>query len=309
MSTQDWKASGEELELFHDAASAATTRVRQVLIVMSTASIIMFAAEWNTFSFGWMSWRAKVSTGVEVWLTYQEDEKERKRWDAVRAKVESKSATPVEQEQLKHWETFRALGEKYAGRVFLPLPQVKEQAKKHREAMVESAAVIKIPFFGIVLDANDSTLIGGFTLCIIMMWLRLSLWRQCSNLSIAFSQAAATGRLQFSYRYLAMQQVLSVPPATADADRARRPKHGAPPYLFLLPAIVQAVALVNDLVTFDLVSRDDTFWHALLQTLVGFGFLAVLIHLTLHCLKLRAEGTRIWQLYFARLGPGAEVPQ
>jgi hypothetical protein len=297
-----WRPNDDELVHFLDAVSASATRVRQVLIVMSTASIIVFAAVWNSVEFSWLRWRGEVATTLEIWTTYQQDDKEKKRWDAQKEKAASGQATKVEREQLATWQKKLATGEKYAGGAFLPLTQIKELAKKQREMVLDSATVIRIPFFGVVIDSNDTTLVGGFTLVIILMWLRLSLWRQCSNLSMAFSQAETVHRLEFAYRYVSMQQVLSVPPPTADGDRRTRPKHGAPPILFWLAAIVQAIALAFDLMTFDAVRHETTTYvHAVVQTIVAGYLLAVIIVLTLQCHQLRNEVNTIWHGYFAKL--------
>jgi hypothetical protein len=301
MSAAAWTPTEGELVHLLNATNASANRVRQVLIVMATASIIIFVGVWNTLEFSWMRYRAIAPTNVELWVAYRQDPAEKKRWDDLKDKAKSGKASTEEQDRLARWEKRVAAGEKLANGVEPPLAQIREAAKNARESIQESAGTLKIAFFGIVIDANDISLLGGLTFCVIMMWLTLSLWRQCSNLRMAFFQAAAADKLQFAYRYVAAEQVLHVPPPTHDGVVGVKPPHGAPSLLFWLPAFVQAAALVNDLCTFHVVSGEETVWHAAVQTLAAAVLLALIIILTLRCWYLRNQGRATWQEYYRRL--------
>ena len=107
---------------------------------------------------------------------------------------------------------------------------------------------------------------------------------------------------------LSTQQVLSVPQTTPDGERDQRPAHGAPLIFFSLPVIVQLGAVLNDLFSFDVVTKGPSpLIHAILQTLVVVAFLWTLIILARDCGRLRVDWRRIWEEYFARLSttPGS----
>lgn len=296
-----WKPSDDELVHILDATNASVHRVRQVLIVMSTASIVVFAAVWNSLDFSWMRWRGAVAESREVWASYHQDANEKQRWDALRKKVADGKADPGDRSRLEAWEKKLADGEKYSAKTTLPLAQLREAAKKARDTIDDSAKTIRIPFFGVAVDINDTTIIGAFTLLIIMMWLRLALWRQCSNLNIAFFQANEAKRLEFAYRYASMQQVLTIPPRTADSSRRGRAPYGAPSILFCLPSTVVLLALINDLYSFKAVADLGKHTHAVVQTIFAGIFLAALLYLTFRCHMLRRESKRTWEHYFGKL--------
>ena len=81
--------------------------------------------------------------------------------------------------------------------------------------MQRSASEVKytarVPFFGIAFDINDIGILGGFSLWIILILLRLSLRQQIISLRIGFKAAFACDQEIDFYQILATRQVFVFP--------------------------------------------------------------------------------------------------
>ena len=75
----------------------------------------------------------------------------------------------------------------------------------------QSAYLIRVPFFGIAFEVNDLGFLGGITFVILLIWFILSLWTEVNNLQFIVITAPQE-HVQFCYHFLAMQQVLTIPP-------------------------------------------------------------------------------------------------
>lgn len=75
----------------------------------------------------------------------------------------------------------------------------------------ETKYMVRVPFFGVALDINDIGFMGGVSLCIILLLLRLSLRSQIVSLRIGFKAAIAAGREESFYDILASRQMFVFP--------------------------------------------------------------------------------------------------
>jgi hypothetical protein len=91
------------------------------------------------------------------------------------------------------------------------------------EAMTKTAAenkyTVHVPFFGIAFDVNDIGILGGFSLWIVLILLRLSLRSQIVSLRIGFKEAFERNEERYFYEILAAQQVFVFPPLRHDKQR------------------------------------------------------------------------------------------
>jgi hypothetical protein len=92
----------------------------------------------------------------------------------------------------------------------------RERLSTLSELMNRSASEIKytvrVPFFGVALDVNDIGFLGGFSLWIVLIMLRLSLRSQIVSLRVGFKKAFASGQGPDFYDLLAARQVFVFPP-------------------------------------------------------------------------------------------------
>jgi hypothetical protein len=83
------------------------------------------------------------------------------------------------------------------------------------DALLRSAAetkyTVRVPFFGVALDINDIGLLGGLSLLVILIMLRLSLRNQIVSLRVGFKAARASDQERWFYEILAARQVFVFP--------------------------------------------------------------------------------------------------
>jgi len=195
----------DEIKLYLEATEASSTRVRQVMIVMITVTVIVFTAMWNASE--WSSWgllREKIFVNVEEWLKLSDD-----RHKEIEQKYNNKLANDEEKKEYLKYEIARNFVKNDPD---ISYEDAKNIAEKWQDFKINNISVLHLPFFGIVIDVNDVLIIGGFSIWVVFLWLRLSLWRHYSNLYSTFLQAKDKGLLEICFRYLSMQQVLSIPP-------------------------------------------------------------------------------------------------
>ena len=89
--------------------------------------------------------------------------------------------------------------------------RLEDELADYRKVAVEQVSFVHIPFFGAVFDHNDMGMFGGFTVAVLLLWLRYSLARELSNLKLIFENPALRENRRRCYELLAMQQVLTVP--------------------------------------------------------------------------------------------------
>lgn len=96
----------------------------------------------------------------------------------------------------------------YEGAVELSKDFLDESIK----AYVENAYLIRVPFFGVAFDINDLGAIGGLSLIVILLMLRLNLRNFIVSLRIGFKAARNARRYDDFYDILAGRQLFAFPP-------------------------------------------------------------------------------------------------
>ena len=102
----------------------------------------------------------------------------------------------------------------YEGAVELSNNFLQESIK----AYVENAYLIRVPFFGVAFDINDLGAIGGLSLIVILLMLRLNLRNFIVSLRIGFKAARKARLYEDFYDILAGRQLFAFPPVE-DADQ------------------------------------------------------------------------------------------
>jgi hypothetical protein len=181
-----------DVEKYIAAVVSSISRVRVVILVLITASVLSFTTYWR-FTGTWLDKRIAI------------------RKDALTLFEEGQSPQrPSELENHERGKMFldaRGLDVNNNSHKALIVDEIKELEKMSRER-----DIVHVPFFGIEVETNDVTLFSGFTFVVGLLWLRFSLLREMHNLKLAFMRAKECGMMRLSYELLAMQQVLSAYP-------------------------------------------------------------------------------------------------
>jgi hypothetical protein len=317
------------LRPFIEATIAASSRFRRVLIVVIIASILGFGAFWNSRKGSWINSRVN--------FVYQANDcfdlKTKK--DQLEGRVDTKSRDLAEAENKlktnldetekarieKERDTLKSekdvllneikklddnLSKNYAkeadwlkARDITNKDQLNLITQRLENARLEYVSLVRIPFFGIVFDVNDLGLLGGFTFVVVLMWFRFSLWREYYNLRTTFREAKSE-HLKFCYRTLAMNQVLTVPPALSQNQPQEKPWGKVVRVLYFLPLAVQLIILGHDLWTFEdgrLVNEFNTIFGT--SASLCFGVLSGM--LTYWCYRLSDEIDKEWDEAFHKI--------
>lgn len=311
------------LEPFIEATITAATRFRQVLIVLITASVLAFGAFWNARQGSWLNSRVEMARKGKKYLAAK-DTLELIEADLEKLKLEKlkEETSPVPKEKeaerkafderLKALEERRGKLEHQRAQVQKDIGATNSDVKRWTDelykfnnegqiipfierleaARVESVILLRIPFFGVVLDINDLGLIGGFTFVVILMWFRFSLWREYYNLRATFKEAKSE-HLTFCYKSLAMRQVLTVPPTLSRRQPPQKPSGKIVRSLYFLPVLVQSTLFIFDLRTREfgmVISKSNT----RISILMCAFFLILTSLLTYWCLRLSMKIDKKW---------------
>jgi hypothetical protein len=265
--------------LYIEAATSASDRVRTVLIVMVTASVLAFVGFINSSPRGgWLDHRINI------------------RKDALRLfdpafDPNSPNLTPEEKERYSR-------AKKYLDNAKLDVrnaddkKQVEGEVTELRKVRIEKIRLIQLPFFGAAFDMNDMGIFAGITFAVVLFWLRYSLARQLTNFRMAFKVAEGDReQLKVCYDLLGMKQMLTIPPMPGEKWR-RLWSFGAK-LLFLIPVFILA-----NLLKLNWQSREagkllsPVLMSKLLQ--VNAAAVVVCLILTLACLYLSWQSDKVW---------------
>ena len=263
-----------ELKEYIEAFTASSRRARYTLLIAIIASVLDFAAFWNSRQGSWVNQRLHLTKIAFVACPFS--------WsDSVR-----KSLSPEDRDLFAQSYSFDTV------RHFHSCPQLGGVLKELETIQTEDVNLIRVPFFGIVFDVNDLGILGGLTFVIILLWFRFGLARELDNFKLAIDTARETGQLLPCYRLLEMHQVLSIPPTHRGNDH--RFWRYLPLVLFFLPLVMSSVVLVHDAIT---VKYGWSISHFNTKVLFSVSLLclAAVVILTFECLRLSREMHRLWK--------------
>lgn len=318
----------EHLQPYMEATIAASARFRRVLIVVIISSVLAFSAFWNARAGSWLNSRAEfLRTAQRVQASEEADAElakcqrelnEIEKGLAVEVSAGAKAALLKDQQRLN--EEKQQLTQKIdelktylKDRELEPVQnwikangitssrQIEMISDPLTRALTNYVVLFHIPFFGAIFDVNELGLIGGFTFVVVLMWFRFTLWREYYNLCSTFEACGSDDQdFEACYKYLAMNQVLTVPPTLFTREPRERPWGKIVRLLYLLPVLVQLAVVVNDCITFHngwLINKPNT----IVSIAASFCFLAVTALLTFWCFRLSAEIDGEWDAAHARL--------
>ncbi len=224
MSTPNPQPNPLDIQDFLEATGDSSKRTRTVAILLIVASVMILAGLLNSLDHSWMHARV-MEFGV-----LDSEYVAKKIGEMPDAKLTADSLATV-------WgvSTYESAVEVYANRHLAFYRAL-------CAAYVDSGFLLRVPFFGFVLDVNDLGLVGGIALLILLGVYQLAVSREIDNLAISFREAK--GRERQLYLLLAMRQVFTIP-QSAFIKKGFFLRH-APKAILLLPVLAQGSVVGHD---------------------------------------------------------------
>jgi hypothetical protein len=280
----------EKLKPYLDAVSESASRVRKLIFVIITASVLFFIPEWNEFPTNWGNSRIEiVRAGLKYWG-----------WSpSVRQGLATDDPAALD---------LFDRSQRYAD--LKGIESTNELTKELEMLQGQRGYVIGIPAFDVVIQTNDIGIFSGFSFVVLLVMLRMSVSRALSNLKMTFARTLEDDMKEDRklreelYNLLSMQQVLTVPPA----KHLKRPSalwiYLAKAFIFL-PFLVQMTIACNDVYTYKvgLILNPTSTGIALLGNMLFLGFV---IMLTGAYLNLSFDYDKVFRKQFKMIFPSAQ---
>jgi len=266
-----------------EAAAESSRRGRTALLVLIVASGVATAAAYNAAPYNWIAARQRVLADVVRW------------WPEL---AEGDSVAP------RQWPDSAQAAFARAHRFVVarfPAPYtrdsigfsiMREELSVIEQARVQNVILLKVPFFGVVLDINNLGLLAGFSFSVILFWFFFSLSTELRNVKDTFEHASAIGQRQLCVRLLAMRQVFTLPPHDSGSGKT------------LLALVIRGLLLLPVLIQLYIVRRDFLTSHfgrsispeaTNLTLSAGTGFLLLLVVLAVLCLLRSISIDALWR--------------
>jgi hypothetical protein len=248
----------DKLKPYLEAVSESAARVRKIIFVIITASVVFFIPEWNTLPSNWGSARLETAkAAIKYWGWHEEVRKGLKDAD------------------LDLFDRSRQFAE------HLPALTTNEITAHIEKLENQKNYTVGIPVFGVTIQTNDLGIFCGFTFVVLLAMLRMSMARGLANLKMTFAHAEDKKE---AYNLLCMQQVLTVPPDACCETPSRLWAWLTKSFIFL-PLFVQLTIAWNDIATYQigLILSPSATGITVLGNVLFLGFV---IMLTFACLKL-----------------------
>jgi len=258
------------------AATESSARSRRILVLLLIASILVFIAFWNQCDSSWARTHVQWAEEIETLIRQRQDQ-------ALPKQLSDKQKRILARAEDYHIEN---------------TGDAQHFHEHLLDLMAERIIYVRIPILGIEFDINDLGIFSGITLTVLLLWCRFSLWHEKRNLELCMNESTSENRKSV-YRYLAMRQLLTIPPKLADE----------PPtkiwgflvlVLFCLPALV-----------YSLVVGDDVLFSGGLPKMKGLAteliceilFLVVIVALTSLCVQLLLAIHETWGRFVEDVRP------
>ncbi|MEA2415490.1 MAG: hypothetical protein QOI58_2147 [Thermoanaerobaculia bacterium] len=205
------------------AAIAATNRTRTVTMALVVASVILAIGVLNSLYHSWMGTRLLACADPDANYV-----------------IETIGQPPIAAVSLRDKQPYKHARELYEDRYQTLYTAL-------TKSYVDTSFAIRVPFFGVAIDANDFGVVGGIGFFIILVMFDFSVRRETANLEVGFAHAKEEGNIAAFYDVLSMHQLFTLPP------RSNAPAHGLtgslPKVICCLPFVVQATIAAHDFAT------------------------------------------------------------
>lgn len=251
------------LQQYMDAVQEASNRTRQILIVMIVASILVFAAFWNTREDGWVNSRLKEATL------------------AVDNLGDAKTMEAKTLPALYKLQWIQKIRAEQVSQIQVPVIGISFDVN-------DLGMLGGFAFIVLLIWINYS------------VWHQSTNLKLAFNFAKKLDKDEPTNLLYYTYQNLAMRQVLTIPPKPA-TERTSEGKlktwlQKASKLLYALPLIVQTIVVGHDWITTDIGNRyNSKATHIVLITEIVFWFLNFI--LTVICFRIWRRTYETWKAY------------
>ncbi len=266
--------NGTKISEHLEPAVEASNRARYVLILILSAGILVFIPTWSSAFFSWQNLHLEYAN-VALQLC-------RQGWQI--GKGESATA----QAEILHRI------DRYAPETKnVPCDDLRRDYDSLERTISENVNFIRLPIFGVVVDINDTAVLGGIAFVVLLGLFRFSLLREHLNLKLFFAEARRRHDLRTWYTMLAMRQVLTVPPTPYHSRRGFWEKLAR--WLPFFPVGIQLFTIFNDVYSISsgiLISPGRTG----ISFIFGSSLLILIVILSSACARLSRRIDGEWQL-------------
>lgn len=283
------------LQLTWQTFNDASRRSRWILIILVTASTVLFVGYWNALPQSWTRSRADVLYDVLLYRAYDPSESfdssrhlaiDKKRFEQLKAYCDERHLS---------LRGVRGIGETNApwGEEVLLRQRLERMLQARDDVFSKHVLLLSIPFFGVAVDVNDLGVFGGITLTILLVMYLFSLSRERDSLQHALQRKSQRVPLARFYPLISSAQVLEVPQPLwgRRVHPLRRAMNEA---LSLLPSIIQLLIVTHDYRTWGMgssIAHESTKYSLALSC----AFLMAIIVLTALVLDVHGEISRLWR--------------
>jgi hypothetical protein len=206
--------AADEIYKYVEGARAASDRVRFVLLILVTASILAFSAFWNSRESGWVRQRLHLArVGLQMCSAVKDPQYDGPNFD---------DPSKLLKEDIPLVAEARAF---YFRRHYHSCENLRFAVRDFEKIMTEDIGFVHVPFFGFGFDINDLGMLSGIAFVVMMMWLRLSLESEFRCVKMTFDRAkeidgpsSPPDTLAHARRLLGMHQVFThVPGVSAES--------------------------------------------------------------------------------------------
>lgn len=294
-----------------DAVNQSGKRVRFIITVIVTASILAFASLWNSMDFSWKQKRIDMLENLNYYverfggnnfIKKLRDHPNKDYPEFIRKKLAG--LKNVKEEEIPEIEEKLSMAIKYFEPEKIGKKVMDDLLSAYKRLDEEQIKTFKIPFFMAVFDINDLGLIGGFSFSISLLILLYSLNRENENLCIVrkyISGAFEDIRVREKfYSLISMSQLLSAALLPSGGIKGYSVgfrgflKKYFPKFLFFLPLLLFIIIFSYDLYSIPIGLR-----ISILKTIILIGtslfFLVVISIFSISCLNASKRTDDFWE--------------
>jgi len=254
-----------------DACRVAQNRTRVTMAVTVSASVLVFAAFWNSWQGSWINkrlHRTNDALELKIWNVHLRDslktDELRNRFDKARS-----------------FALIRDIADS---------SHLAEVNRGLQKILTDEVNNIRVPFFGIIFDVNDLGIASGLAFIALLSWLRFCLLREQENLKFTIDEADSQNKLSYCYHVLSMHQLFTLPEIDKQVAAFWR---RTPIFLMWLPMLVHTIVFGHDLYSYKY-GLTISILNTVIVYVISLISLSVIISLTISCSKLLNAIDKVW---------------
>ncbi len=280
---------GIEMELLIDTIRNSGNRVRNVLLVLSVASILGMSGIWNSLHNSWVNSHLKTYKVLinEIQTCKSMTHKQAESKPSRIGKLHEYFSLNGERKSIVNCKDNSKENIKMLDSM---IGSLMNEIKQYKTIRAQHQLFTVIPVLGISIDNNDLAFFSGLSFCLILIWLRHALAAEGRALKIYFSKSDVFDQKDL-FDLASAQQVFITP--KLDDTLINKLFTKSSMYLMLIPLLVHIIIVINFLLTlkFGLFINRYT---AIFNIISGVVFIFFLLRLFFASKNKLGEIEQIW---------------